>query len=142
MPAVLRGGRALAATLGSIVLLATPGFAASGAPVLRSVTQVHRHVVVKFTDSDLQPWLIEVAVSRATDATGAFLSTNIRLRERITARPNPTTGLVRWRTRKALPPRVYYVEVSGIESGGVTQCPPQHHNCLVHWSTARRVRVR
>jgi hypothetical protein len=142
MAAAQKGGRGLAATLGAILMLAAPGLAASGAPVLRSVTQVHRHVVVRFTDADLQPWLIQVAVSRAADANGAFLSTNVRLRERITARPNPATGLVRWRTRKALPPRVYYVEVSGIESGGVTQCPPQHHNCLVHWSKARRVRVR
>ena len=142
MTAVLRGGRAFAATLGSIALPATPGLAASGAPVLHSVTQVHRHVIVRFTAPDLQPWLIEVAVSRAVDSDGAFLSKNVRLRERITTRPNPATGLVRWRTRKALPPRVYYVEVSGIETGGVTQCPPQHHNCLVHWSTARRLRVR
>jgi hypothetical protein len=138
----MRANRAFPAAVGTIALLASSGVAASGPPVLRSVTQIRRHIVVKFTDGDLQPWLIEVAVSRATDASGAFPSANVRLRERITARANPITGLVRWRTRKALRPRVYYVEVSGIESGGVTECPPQHHDCLVHWSAARRVRVR
>src|SRR5207248_9385232 len=142
MTTVLRANRALPTAVGAIALLASPGLAASGAPVLRSVTQVHRHIVVKFTDGDLQPWLIEVAVSRATDASGAFLSANVRLRERITARPNPVTGLVRWRTRKALRPRIYYVEVSGFERGGVPECPPQAHNCPLAWSTTRAVPVR
>lgn len=135
-------GRAVAAIVGMIALLAAPTLAASGAPVLRSITQAHRHVVVTFTNADLQPWLIEVAVSRATDRSGAFLSKNVRLRERIRARPDPATGLVRWRTSTALRPHVYYVEVSGIESGGVTDCLPQQPECLVHWSAPRRMRLR
>jgi hypothetical protein len=132
----------VSAVVGTIVLLAMPALAASGAPVIRSLSQAHRHVVVTFTSADLQPWLIEVAVSRATDESGAFLSKNVRLRERITARADRATGVVRWRTTKALRPHLYYVEVAGIESGGVTDCLPQQRDCLVRWSVPRRVRVR
>jgi hypothetical protein len=126
----------------AIGLLASSGLAASGTPVLRSASQARGHVVVRFTVVDLQPWLLEAAVSGATDASGEFLPREVRLREHITARPDPVTGVVRWRTLKRLPPRVYYVEVSGIESDGVTDCLPQLRNCLVHWSNVRRVQVR
>ena len=135
-------GHAVSSAVLAIALLASSSLAASSAPVLRSVTQTHRHIVVKFTVAALQPWLVEVAVSRGIDASGALLRRNVRLRERITARPDPVTGVVRWRTLKALPARVYYVEVSGIESDGVTDCLPQQRNCLVHWSNVRRVQVR
>lgn len=126
----------------TIGLLASSVLAASGAPVLRTAEAVRGHVVVTFTIADLQPWLVEVAVSSTTDTQGEFLTRDVRLRERITARPDPVTGVVRWRTQKRLPARDYYVEVSGIESGGVTDCLPQVRSCLVHWSNARRVRVR
>ena len=53
----------------TIALVASTGLAASSAPVLRSVTQAHKHIVVTFMDAGLQPWLIEAAVSRATDAS-------------------------------------------------------------------------
>ena len=127
-----------------IVLLGSSSSAApaAGTPVLRSAVQSHGHIVVTFTSADLRPWLIEVAVSRATDASGAFLAGEVRLREQMTARPDPVTGVVRWRTLKSLPARDYYVEVSGIESDGVTDCLAQQRNCLVHWSNLRRVRVR
>jgi hypothetical protein len=131
----------LFAALLMTTLLAPSSFAAAGSPVLRSVAQTQRHIVVTFRGADLRPWLVEVAVSRATDASGAFLPGEVRLREQVTARPDPVTGLVRWRTLKALPVRVYFVEVSGIESDGVTDCLVQQRSCLVHWSNVRRVRV-
>ena len=109
---------------------------------MRSVAPAHGRIAVRFTVADLRPWLIEVAVSRATDAWGAFLRRDVRLRERVMARPDPVTGVVRWLTLRALPARVYYVEVSGIESDGVTDCLPQQRSCLVYWSNVRRVRVR
>jgi hypothetical protein len=122
-------------------LLAPSSFAAARFPALRSVAQAQRHIVVTFRGADLRPWLVEVAVSRATDGSGAFLPGEVRLREYVTARPDPVTGLVRWRTLKALPARIYYVEVSGIESEGLTDCLVQQRSCLVHWSNVRRVRV-
>jgi len=138
----LKACRVVAATAMTIALVASTGLAASSAPVLRSVTQAHKHIVVTFMDAGLQPWLIEAAVSRATDASGAFLPRNVRLRERMTAPPDRATAVVRWRTRERLPARVYYVKVSGIESDGVTDCLPQQRDCLVHWSNALRLRVR
>jgi hypothetical protein len=95
-----------------------------------------------FTIGDLRPWLIEVATSGATEASGAFLPRAVRLREVIRARADPSTGLVRWRTLEAFPARAYYVRVSGIETDGVTDCLPQLHNCFVHWSNTRRVLIR
>jgi hypothetical protein len=138
-----RGARlALSVALLTIALFTSSSFAASGDPVLRSASQSRRHIVVTFTIGDLRPWLIEVALSRATDASGAFPAGAVRLREQVRARADPMTGFVRWRTLKTLPARDYYVEVSGIESDGVTDCLVQQRNCLVRWSNVRRVRVR
>lgn len=60
----------------------------------------------------------------------------------MTARVDASTGLVRDRTREALPAGSYYVRVSGLETDGVTDCLPQLRNCLVHWSNTRRVLIR
>jgi hypothetical protein len=123
-------------------LVASAGRAVPGAPVLRSATASDGHVVVVFTVGDLQPWLIEVASSPGAEASGAFPPRTVRLQEMIRAQVDPATGLVRWRTRHALPARAYYVRVSGVETGGVTDCLPQQPNCLVHWSNTRRVLLR
>ena len=132
---------ALAALVGA-GLIATLALAAPGAPVLRSATASQRHVLVVFTIGDLRPWEVEVATSAATEASGGFVPKNVRLREVIRAKPDPSTGLVRWRTRATLPARTYYVRVSAIETDGVTDCPPQQRNCLVHWSNTGRVLIR
>jgi hypothetical protein len=135
-------GRAVSMALVLVALLGSPNVVASSVPMLRPVTQEHGHILVRFTVGDLRPWLVEVAVSASTDASGEFLGSDVRLRERVTAGPDPISGIVRWRTRGVLPAGVYYVEVSGIESDGVTDCRPQERNCLVHWSNVRRVLVR
>jgi hypothetical protein len=135
-----RMGRSVVTAVAALAL-AAPGFAASGAPVLVAATSMHRHVVVRFTVGDLQPWFIEIAVSPATEASGAFLPGRVRLRERVGAHPDPVTGIVRWRTFGMLAPRTYYVHVSGIEGGGVTDCPVQLPDCIVRWSKARILRV-
>ena len=56
--------------------------------------------------------------------------------------PDPATGVVSWRTHKRLAAGTYFVEVSAVESDGVTDCGPLRGNCLVHWSNVRRVVVR
>jgi hypothetical protein len=115
--------------------------AAPGTPVLRSASAPHGRVLVTFTVADLQPWSIEVAASSQTEASGAFRPDAVRLREVITARPDSSTGLVRWRTTKLLAPGTYFVHVSAIETDGVTDCRPQARDCLVHWSGARRLLI-
>jgi hypothetical protein len=123
-------------------VIASPLSAAPREPWLRTAASLHGHVVVTFTVGELRPGLIEVAVARATDFSGAFVHRNVRLREGVSSRPDPVTGLVRWRTKSTLPARAYYVEVSGFETDGVTDCLPQLRNCLEHWSNQRRVVVR
>ena len=140
------GWSPIAAVVATAVLVGVgvaghPSLAAPNTPVLRSASAPHGSVFVTFTVVDLQPWLIEVAVSSQTEALGAFRPDAVRLREVITARPDPSTGLVRWRATKRLATGTYFVHVSGIETDGVTDCRPQARDCLVHWSGARRVLI-
>src|SRR5207248_5846952 len=115
----LKASRLVSATAVTIALVASTGLAASGAPGLRPVSQTHRHIVVRFTDAGLQPWLIEAAVSRATDASGAFLPRDVRLRERLTSPPERVIPGVRWRWAEQLTARIYYVKAPGIERSGI-----------------------
>lgn len=133
---------AVAAVAAGTVLGGSSSLAAADAPVLRSASAANGHVLVTFTVVDLQPWVIEVASSSATVASGAFRPDAVRLREVISARPDPSTGLVRWRTTKLLARGAYFVHVSAVETDGVTDCRPQNRDCLVHWSDARRLLIR
>ena len=67
---------------------------------------------------------------------------NVRIEETITARPDPATGVVSWRTSRRLSAGIYYVEVSAFATDGVTDCGPLRGNCLVHWSNVIRLAVR
>jgi hypothetical protein len=50
--------------------------------------------------------------------------------------------VVRWRTRKLLPPGRYYVHVSTIDLAGVTDCFPRPRaDCPQTWSNVLRVVV-
>ena len=110
---------------------ATAGSTASGSPVLRSVTASHGHLVVKFTlAQDLIPGRVLAATSRAS-LSRLVPGSAVKLREAMQTSPDPATGIARWRTHKALPPGTYYVEVSGIQSVGVTDC--------MRWSNSLRV---
>lgn len=120
-----------------VATVASVGLAAVTQPVLRSAAQINRHVVVTFTVGDLRPGVIQVATRPERAPSGSFLAANLMLSEVVNAKPDPATALVRWRTRKALPFRTYYVLVSGIETDGVTDCKPPRRNCLVHWSNVR-----
>jgi len=140
------GWSPIAAVVATAVLVGVgvagpPSLAAPNAPVLRSASALHGRVLVTFTVADLQPWLIEVAASSQTEGSGAFRSDAVRLREVITARPDPSTGLVRWRATKPLAPGTYFVHVSGIETDGVMDCRSQARECIVHWSSSRRLLI-
>jgi len=124
----------LAVALGSGVA------AAVGAPVLRSVAVADGHLVVRFTLSpDLVSRQVVAATSRAALVTPS--SSSVKLREVMHTSPDPVTGVARWRTRGTLPAGIYYVEVSGIVTVGVTDCTPRRANCSVRWSKPLRVVV-
>jgi hypothetical protein len=125
-----------------VAALASAGLAAGLVPVLKTASAVNGHVVVTFTlTGDLLPGQIVVATSPRKTPSGAFLRSTVRLREDVTSKAS-AAEVVRYRTRKALAAGTYYVEVSGVETGGVTDCVPRAADCLVHWSNVRKVVVR
>jgi hypothetical protein len=115
--------------------IASAGLAAPGQPMLRSAALVDRHVRVEYTVGELTPGVIQVALRPTKSVSGSFLAANLVVSEVVSARPDPTTGVVRWRTRKALPFRRFYVQVSGIATG----CKPGRGVCHVRWSNMRIV---
>jgi len=108
--------------------------------ILRSARIAGRHVVVEVSVGDLRPVELAVAKRRAVDADGALLRKNVRVQETIQL-PASASGVARWQSHKALRPGVYFVQVTAVETGGVTDCPPKLRNCLDHWSSIRRVVV-
>jgi hypothetical protein len=85
---------------------------------------------------------LTVANRSTVDGNGAFISTNVRVRETIQLAPPVATGVVRWQSRTTLAPGAYFVQVKAIESGGgITDCPKFLRNCLDRWSNVRRIVV-
>jgi hypothetical protein len=125
--------------LASASAFATGVGAAPDSPVLRSVSASNGHLVVEFTlPRDVVPGRIMAATSRS-GLSHLRPSPTVRLREAIHASPDPATGVTRWRTRTTLPPGTYYVEVSGIQTVGITDCMPRRADCASRWSRPRRV---
>jgi len=110
---------------------------ASTLPYLRPVSASNRHVVAVFKLGDLAPGRILVAVSPQTSRGGKFLTDNVRLDEPL--RMKKTARGLRARTRHALRPGRYYVEVSGFVLG--VDCLPSKP-CQPDWSNVRRVVIR
>jgi hypothetical protein len=110
-------------------------------PILRSAKVVNRFVVLELSVGDVRPVRFTAATRRRVGPEGALLRKNVRLREPIQLPPS-ASAVVRWRSRKALRPGVYFVQVTAIESGGVTDCPKFFPTCLDRWSNVRRVVVR
>jgi hypothetical protein len=84
--------------------------------------------------------LARVATRPARGSDGALLLRNVKLSEAIRAQADPATGLVHWRSRGALRPGEYYVQVSGVDSG-VTSCIPVRATCGLTWSKVVRLRI-
>jgi len=125
----------VAAALGATFVAAVS--AASPVPYLRSAVAGNRHVVVIYSLGDLTPGRILVATRAQRLPSGKFVTANIRLSEPLTGK-KIASGL-RMRTRHALPPGRYYVQVSGVVVG--LDCTP-HKPCQSDWSNVRRVQVR
>lgn len=96
--------------------------------------------MLKIAVTDLQPLALLVARQGAVDADGALLEKNIRLEETIQP-PASASGVVRWRSPEALRHGTWFVQVTALETGGVTDCPPNQSNCNERWSNVRRVAV-
>jgi hypothetical protein len=124
-----------AAALGAAIV--TAASAASPVPYLRSATAVKRHVVVTYRLGDLIPGRILVATASRRETSGRFVQANVRLNEPL--RGTMTASGERLRTRHALRPGRYYVEVSGTVVG--LDCTPKKP-CPARWSNVRRVIVK
>jgi len=124
--------------LAAVVLAPAAFGSAALEPNLRSATQRHGHVVVRFSLGVLTAGQVVVAKSPRRSVVGA-LTTRIALRANL-PRQGPS-GTRTWRSRRALPAGVYFVQVSGVDLAGVTDCPPHQVGCGQSWSNVRRVTV-
>jgi hypothetical protein len=123
------------------LVLATAGSSAAGAPVLRSVSASHGHLIVTFKlGPDLVPGRVVAGTNRATLSRLAP-GPSVKLREAMQTSPALATGVARWRTHKTLPAGTYYVEISGIQADGITDCMPHRPDCLMRWSNSLRIVV-
>jgi hypothetical protein len=129
-------GVVIAAALGVV------GRAGAGQlPILRAARVVHHHVVLEISVGDVRPVELTVAKRRAVDVHGALLQKNVRLQETIRL-PASASGVVRWQSPEALRAGVYFVQVTAVDTGGVTDCPPKTTKCGEDFSNVRRVVVR
>ena len=128
---------ALVASLAALLLSSAAG--AARIPLLRSVAQDRGHVLVTFSPGELEPVEVVVSTSPHTEASGALASPWVKLRETMVFRSRPQNGIFRWRTRRALPAGVYYVQVSGSELAGVLDCMPVRMRCGEEWSNVLRL---
>lgn len=119
------------AALGAALL--TGVSAASALPYLRSVGVRSGHVVAVFDTGDLAPLQIAVASSPRTAITGGFVRANVRFQEVIGNAQHAGTALI-VRTRHALPPGRYWVEISARAVD--VDCLPLKP-CLERWSNVR-----
>jgi hypothetical protein len=124
-----------AAALGAA--LVTAASAASPTPYLRSATAVNRHVVITYTLGELLPGRVLAATAPRRETNGRFVQANVKLNEPLSG--TRTASGLRLRTRHALRPGRYYVEVSGTVMG--LDCTP-HKPCKTNWSNIRRVIVK
>ena len=128
---------ALAFSLAALFLSSAAG--AVRTPLLRSVSQAQGHVLVAVSPGELEPVEVVASTSSQTEASGALASPWVQLRETMVFRSRPPNGIFRWRTRRALPAGVYYVQVSATDLAGMLDCMPVRMRCGEDWSNIRRL---
>jgi hypothetical protein len=126
----------LAAGLLCLGLIAS-ATAAVPQPHLRSARAAAGHIVVVYTLGDQAPSRIVIASRRATGPRGVLLSKNVRLSEPLSS-VGVQGGAYRARTRHALRPGRYFVQVSATELG--LDCTPRRP-CRTRWSNVLPARV-
>ena len=131
--------------LAGVLIVAALGAVGTAAgqevPILRSAKVVHRHPVLEISVTDVRPLEFVAAKRRVVDANGALVSKNVRLRETINV-ASSSGGVVRWRSPRALRRGSWFVQVTAVETGGVTDCPPKMPRCGLNYSNVRRVVAR
>jgi hypothetical protein len=110
-------------------------------PILLSAKVVHGHPVVEIWLTDARPIEFLAAKKRTADPNGALLGKNVRLRETIDV-ASSSNGIVRWQSPRALRRGTWFVQVTTVATGGVTDCPPKTTKCGLDFSNVRRVVVR
>jgi hypothetical protein len=122
----------------ALVLAST---ALGGEPTLRTAGASQGHIVVTFATGELAPGEVAVASRPTRTVNGSFLRAYVRLLERITAKTDPATGIVRFRTKGTVPRGRYYVAVSGFLQEPPPSCVPIMTRCAERWSNRRVVVV-
>ena len=115
-----------------LAVLLCGGALGASAPLLVSAGSRGGHVTLTFRLGGTAPASFVAATSPRIDASGA-LTSGVKLREtlRMAARP----GLLHWRSPLALPRGRYFVQISGAQVDGVTDClPKQQRYCGPKWS--------
>lgn len=110
-------------------------------PTLRAAASSGGHIVVAFSAAEFVPGEIAVATQATRTTNGGFVRANVKLSERITARPDAASGMVRFRTHGRVPLGVYYVVVSGVVQEPPVGCVPIRSRCAERWSNVLRVVV-
>jgi hypothetical protein len=127
--------------LATAVALVSASVALGGLPTLQSAGAAKGHIVVAFSSGELVPGEVAVAARATRTVNGSFVRANVRLLERITAKTDPATGIVRFRTHGTVARGTYYVAVSGFMQEPPPSCIPISSHCTERWSNVRRVVV-
>ena len=127
---------AVAALLAALLVEGIYG--ATGKPVLISAGSRSGHVVVTFSLRGAVAGSFVAATSPRTDISGA-LTSGVKLREAL--RVGAAAGVARFRSRGVLRRGRYFVQVSGVDPDGVTDCIRLRRACGVAWSNVRSVVV-
>jgi hypothetical protein len=115
--------------------------AADAQPRLLSARASRGHVVLSAALGELAPDQVLVASRPLTGRDGVLLRKNVRLQASLPAKVDRSTRRVRWRSRHAFSPGVYWVQVSGVQTDGITGCLPHARRCGELWSNVLRVLV-
>ena len=128
--------------IAAVIVASTTAMArAQGLPQLVSASSSHRHLVLVARFGNLAPATVAAAV-KPTTSQGALVSANVRYRARLDHVVRRADGTVRWRSPVKLPRRTYWIQVTGVQADGATDCLPKLHNCMTMRSNVVRVRVR
>jgi hypothetical protein len=133
----MKTSQVLVAAAALVATLITTASAVSSVPYLRSAMAAKRHVIVVYSLGELVPGRLLVGTRSQTQPSGRFVQSNVRVNEPLTG-TKVASGL-RMRTRHALRPGRYYVQVSGTVLG--VDCTPKKP-CPTDWSNVRRVVVK
>ncbi len=109
-------------------------------PHLRSVRASHRHLLVAAQFGDLAPKSVSAAV-KPTTVNGRLAQGNVVYTAPLIGL-TASAGTVHWRSPTRLRRGKYWVQAAGVETDGVTDCPPRQRDCLTRYSNVVEVVVR